>query len=276
MSKSVFPSLREIHESHSWKRDYEKFMPLSRYIYRPIGFLLTWMAVRVGITTETASWLSGITGIFGLVCITAKSMEIVWLGIGFMIFFNILDCVDGSIARVMKTENPYGKFLDSLLGHIVDFPFFIVISIMMYRHPFLSQGSQLFGEQSVSWLVIGGITAFFHILLEYMDEIFNHQIREVEFKSASLSNSSTSTQVGSTYNIQKIKTINWKYVLILIDRNIRVRETQYLLLIISILLGLFDIFLLFYCFYFFMHTVLSGFIHIRRAKRLRDIQGNEQ
>jgi len=270
MPESDLPSLREICESHSWKRDYEKFMPLSRYIYRPIGFLLTWLAVRIGITTEIASWLSGITGIFGLICITAKSMEIVWLGIGFLIFFNILDCVDGTIARVMKTENPYGKFLDSLLGHIVDFPFFIVVSIMLYRHPSISNWFPSFINEPSTGLVIGGVTSFFHILLEYMDEIFNSQIRYAESRTISLSNLSSSNQFEFSDSIQEAKATNWKHILILIDRNIRVRETHYLFLVLSILIKITVIYLLLYCLYFFLHVVFSGLVYVYRAKRLRD------
>ncbi len=117
------PTLQEIRKAHSWKREYERYLPLSRYIFRPMGFLLTWLAIRVEMTTEAVSWLSLMVGLTGCLFLMSGWEQAIPVGLGLLLFFNLLDCVDGSIARATKSENPYGKFLDSICGGIVDLAF---------------------------------------------------------------------------------------------------------------------------------------------------------
>jgi hypothetical protein len=38
----ALPTLNQIRKAHGWKRDYEKYLPISRFVFRPVGFLLTW------------------------------------------------------------------------------------------------------------------------------------------------------------------------------------------------------------------------------------------
>lgn len=247
-------------------------MPLSRYVYRPIAFLLTWFAVRIGITTECASWLSGIVGVSGIVCLMGKQMGFVWVGIGLLLGFNLLDCVDGSIARVMKTENPYGKFLDAVFGDIVDFVFFGAIGVLALRHPHLLYRSSPFDVGSPFWFLIGSLTAFFFILLRHIELLFDQQIWELEVNlrmAASSSEADRQDQLSSN-NTQSTKYRTWKDILRLLDRNLKVRETHYLFFIIAISLNAIDVFLLFFLVYYFIHTLITGGVYFYRAKRVRD------
>ena len=109
MAKSTYPTLQEIRFTHAWKREYERYLPLSRYVFRPLGFLLTWLAIRIGLTSEAVSWLSGFVGLIAYLCLMSSQQQSLPIGISLLLFFNLLDCVDGSIARTMKTENPYGR-----------------------------------------------------------------------------------------------------------------------------------------------------------------------
>src|SRR4030042_5450838 len=138
MLRKSYPALFQIYQSHSWKRDYERYMPLSRYVYRLAGFHVTWLAVRLGITTEIASYFSAVLGATGLLFLTSKNADVVIGGIILLHLFNLFDCVDGSIARVMKTENPYGKFLDSVIGDAVNFCFFFIVGVMIFQNSRLS------------------------------------------------------------------------------------------------------------------------------------------
>ncbi len=108
MTNSTSPTLQEIRETHAWKREYERYLRLSRFVFRPVGFLLTWLAVRIGLTSEAVSWLSGFVGLIAYLCLISNQEHLLLVGIGLLCFFNLLDCVDGSIARTMKTENSYG------------------------------------------------------------------------------------------------------------------------------------------------------------------------
>jgi glycosyltransferase involved in cell wall biosynthesis len=273
MTKSQLPSLKQIRGSHAWKREYEKFLPLSRYFYRPIGFLLTWIGIRLGLTTEVVSWLSGILGIGGLLFLMGKSLYSVWLGIGLLVFFNLLDCVDGSIARVMKTENPYGKFLDSVLGDIINFAFFAAVGILAYRHPLLV--SLNFGSEDGTplYLAIGGMTSFFYILLSHVEQLFIYQIKNlnIDYQGNTASHVTRPSEsvpgFGPNFSESTSKTI-----LRLMDRNFRVRETHYLLLFFALLLKRVDFFLLLFFTYYLLHIILTSLVYFYRAKMMRDCE----
>jgi phosphatidylglycerophosphate synthase len=276
MTSCIYPSLNQIREAHSWKRDYEKFLPLSRYIYRPLGFLLTWFAIRIGMTTEAVSWLSGIVGMVGLLCLMGNTLKVVWIGVALLIFFNLLDCVDGSIARVMKTENPYGKFLDSLLGNMVDFPFFAAVGVLTYKHPYLLKSPSPFDKGSLFWLIVASFCAYFYILLLYIEQLFYTQIAKLE---NGLLHNTTSYNAGvpdipSPVFSHNINDPSWKLTLRLIDRNLRVRETHYLLLIIFIFCRAIDIFLIIFVIYYMFHTIMSSIYYIFRVKKLKILYRN--
>jgi hypothetical protein len=87
-AKSNFPTLEDIRGAHSWKRDYERYLPLSRYFFRPIGFVLTWAAIRIKLTSETVSWLSGLLGLLAYLCLIGSQRELLPLGIAMLLTFN--------------------------------------------------------------------------------------------------------------------------------------------------------------------------------------------
>lgn len=64
MATNIYPTLRDIHSTHAWKREYERYLPLSRYVFRPLLFLSPWLAIRLGLTSETVSWPCCFDGVF--------------------------------------------------------------------------------------------------------------------------------------------------------------------------------------------------------------------
>jgi phosphatidylglycerophosphate synthase len=272
MTPFRLPTLNQIREAHSWKRDYERYLPLSRYIYRPLGFILTWIAIRIGITTEAASWLSLIVGLAGLFCLTTNKLYQVWVGIVFLIFFNLLDCVDGSIARVTKTENPYGKYLDKVVGSVVDFAFFPAVGILTYKHPHLVHWQSPLHKIPLFYLIIAAVCTYFYILLLYVENLFElvrSTPRSIEYHNNDYQY--PSAQIHPSSPIQPQKEPYWKYALRLIDRNFRVRETHYLFLIIALPFHVLDLYLTTFATYYLIHTIFSAAIFFSSAKKMRDI-----
>jgi hypothetical protein len=271
-SKSL-PTLNDIRVAHGSKREYERYLPLSRFIFRPLGFLLTWVAIRIGLTTEAVAWVSGIVGISGCICLISGHESLPPVGIGLLLFFNLLDCVDGSIARVMKTENPYGRFLDSICGGIIDLEFWGIIGIMAFRHPQQLYFPNPFGLGSLLWLTIGGLTCFFCIWLGYTERTFDELLRPYWEK---IQQANRKRQVTGTV-LEKAKpgtnapqTSDWRMIIRTINTNMRVRETNYLLLILAFCLNMVDFLLfLYFCYYLFYSLILLG-IYCFRGVRTRD------
>ncbi len=98
----------------SAKNDYFAF-----YIGRPISYLLTIPFLYIGISPNVISLISIIPLIIGFVLIyvaTNKAMLI----LGWFLFFlwNLLDGVDGNVARYKKLFSPLGSVYDAMSGYV--------------------------------------------------------------------------------------------------------------------------------------------------------------
>jgi len=270
MATNVFPTLKEIRETHAWKREYERYLPLSRFVFRPTGFPLTWLAIRIGLASEVVSWLSGLVGLIAYLCLMSSHEQLLPIGIGLLCFFNLLDCVDGSIARTMKTENPYGKFLDSIMGWI-DMGFWALIGITAYRNPGLLYCSDPLGYGSVFWLVVGGLVSYFFILTGFLEGTFDQCIRR-EWNSINKKGNTIVNNNDTDKNVEQVftrKTPPFSIVRV-ICHNLRVRETHYFLLILAYLGKVIDLLLIAFLFYYIMHVILLLITYCKRGRQLCD------
>ena len=266
MTSSKYPTLREIIDKQALRREYIRYLPLARYVLHPIGYLITWLAIRIGLTTEAAAWLSGVVGLIGVLCLMSSQDCLLPVGIGLLIFFNILDCVDGSIARTMNTQNPYGRFLDSLMAWI-DMGFWALIGVMAYRHPQLLCWPNPLGKGVIFWLVIGGLTCYFSILIGYVEGIFDASLRKDwdklvnKQKTDALKNEVTKDGNASPSFMRNI--------IRRINHNLRVRETHYFLLVFAYWGNLIDMLLIFFLFFYLFHTIFLTIVYSYRGKQIR-------
>lgn len=266
------PTLNDIRMAHGWKRDYERYLPLSRFVFRPVGFLLTWVAIRIGLTTEAVAWLSGAVGIAGCVCLVTGHESLLPVGISLLLFFNLLDCVDGSIARTMKTENPYGRFLDSMCGGIIDLAFWGIMGIMAFRHPQYLCWPNPFGLGPIFWLTAGLLTCFLFIWLGYIERIFDQSLRPFWDK---LQKVKAGEQIATPdlVNVNCIancsQTVDWRMIIRIINTNLRVRETHYLLLVLVFYSRTLDLLLAFFFTYYFLQNIVLIIIYSRRGKMIK-------
>ncbi len=268
MTANIYPTLREIRDTHAWKREYERYLPLSRFVFRPMGFLLTWLAIRIGLTSETVSWLSGIIGVIAYLCMVSSREHLLLIGIALLCFFNLLDCVDGSIARSMKTENPYGRFLDSIM-YWIDMGFWALVGIMAYQHSNLLYCIDPLGYGPVFWLAVGGLTSYFFILLGFIEGTFDQCIRN-EWDGIRGKSDTNLENKQKTENVEQAfrrETPPFSIVRV-IYHNMKVRETHYFLLILAYWSKIVDLLLIGYLFYYFTHTILLIIIYSVRGRQL--------
>jgi hypothetical protein len=263
------PTLKEIRDAEAWKREYNRYLPIGRFVFRPLGYLLTWLAVRVGITSEAVSWLSGFVGLLGCLCLISGQKQLLALGIALLLFFNLLDTVDGSIARTMKTENSYGRFLDSLMAWI-DMGFWALIGIMVYLHPDFLYFSNPNGYGPIFWLAVGGLTCYFSNLLVYVEMIFDQSVR-VEWDSIRADCKTDSKSIPKDEEVKQDysrETPPFSVVRI-ICHNLRVRETHYFLLVIAYWGKVIDLLLGLFLLYYFLNTIFLIIIYSKRGRQLR-------
>jgi len=273
MAKSTYPTLQEIRSTHAWKREYERYLPLSRYVFRPLGFLLTWLAIRIGLTSESVSWLSGFVGLIGYLCLIINREKLLPVGIGLLLFFNLLDCVDGSISRTMKTENPYGQFLDSIMGW-VDMGFWALIGIMAFQNPEFLFCPNPMGYSPVFWLAVGGLACYCHNLIGLLEGSFEQYLRDKwdNIRSDSKTDSEILPKDGEAarYSRNEVQFSIVANIVRRINHNLRIRETHYLLLILAYLSKAIDLLLITFLFYYIIHVILLLVIYCKRGRHLCD------
>lgn len=262
------PSISEIRDSHAWKREYERYLPISRFLFRPLGFWVTWIAIRANLTSEAVSWLSGVVGLAGCLLLVIGQAHYLPAGIGLLFLFNLLDCVDGSIARTMKTENPYGRFLDSICGSVVDLVFWGVIGLMAFHHRALILWPDGFGHGNLFWMFLGLTTSYLFIYLGYIERTFDELLRpyweRIEAHDGTVDVDSDAASRSATNSRQSI--MLW---LRIINNNLRVRETHYVLLLCAFYLHTVDLLLFFYFWYYLAVDIALVVTYSRRGRRIK-------
>lgn len=261
------PTLREIREAHGLKKEYERYLPLSRYAFRPVGFWLTWVAVRAGWTSEGVSWLSGLVGLAGCALLVSGSQQLLLAGIGLLFLFNLLDCVDGSLARTLKTQNPYGRFLDSVCGGIIDLAFWGIVGIMTFQQPQLLYWPQPFGYGSIFWLAVGGLTCFASIWMGYLEMCFDELLRPA-WDRIKNTEAAMSSSVSAVDNHSSVKLLNRRSAAVwtrAVMTNLRVRETHYALLLVAYMTATVDLLLAAYLTYYATYNVSLLVVYAKRG-----------
>ena len=259
-----FPTLQDIRAAQGLKKAYDRYLLLGPHLFRPVGYVVAWFVARAGISSEGISWLSGLVGLGGCVLLVSGAEGAIPAGLGLLLFFNVLDCVDGSIARVLKTENPYGRFLDSICGGVIDLVFWAIVGIMAFRHPQLLHWPDLFGYGSMFWLAIGGTVCFLYLLLGLLESRFDELLMPFLRGEESVAERSETQQAGSQRENQK----PWPLRLI-VATNLRVRETHYVLLLAAWWVGAVDLLLLLYLAYYFLHDVFILAVYVKRGRKIR-------
>jgi hypothetical protein len=235
MNNVKWPTLAEIKESHAPKREYERYLLASRFIFRPLSFPATWLLVRLGVSGEAASWLSGLSALIGFSCLLLPGAPLLWPGIFFLLLFNFFDCLDGGIARIMSARNPYGRFLDSIMWW-ADMVFWTVIGVLIWRVPGLRLTGDSLGISPGTWLAAGALCAFLNDYAAYVENVFDQALRGEWEKIAAAE--------GALPSATPLQGKPWPEVFVrAFVHNMRVRETHYLLLALACLAGSADVLL---------------------------------
>lgn len=89
----------------------------------------TWLFLRLGISPNAVTVLSGIMSIIGGLLLSSKSILIVIIGIFFLHLYYLLDYSDGEVARYNNKVSITGHFLDWYMLFVRDAAMFIGLAI---------------------------------------------------------------------------------------------------------------------------------------------------
>ncbi len=97
--------------------------------YMKSAIYLSWLFIKLGLSANNVTVLSGLVCIFGGIMLAMRSPWLTLLGISCFVLFHILDCSDGQVGRYRKQSSLYGHFLDGYMHFVFDAAFFSGIGI---------------------------------------------------------------------------------------------------------------------------------------------------
>lgn len=80
-------TVEQIIKAHLWKRHYERYFPVSRFLFRPAGFIANWLSIRRGLTSEMVSWMSAVVGLIGCAFLINGNVYFMHSAVGFLLIF---------------------------------------------------------------------------------------------------------------------------------------------------------------------------------------------
>jgi phosphatidylglycerophosphate synthase len=105
---------------------------IDRIFYRPIGYRIALLLKPTSITPNSVTIFSIFVGIGAcLLFYPDNNLLINLAGFALLVFANILDCVDGQLARIKGASSKIGRILDGLTGDIWFLTFYTVMALRM-------------------------------------------------------------------------------------------------------------------------------------------------
>jgi hypothetical protein len=112
----------------SW--DTENF--LDRIFYRPIGFRIALLLKSTPVTPNLVTIISIFVGIGGCLLFYPDDYLLInMVGFALLVCANILDCVDGQLARITGIKSEIGRILDGFGGDLWFLTFYIIMVIRL-------------------------------------------------------------------------------------------------------------------------------------------------
>lgn len=166
------------------------------YIGRPISYLLTVPFLKTNIKPNMISFISFFPSIIGFLLIGFGKNIVVKI-IGWLMFFlwNLLDGVDGNLARYKREFTKTGSLWDATSGYIAMFLTFIAMGTGCYYGSFT-----ILNIDQAIMIVLGGLSG---VLI-----IFPRLIMHKRITSIGEDKNSNNMKDKSSYNLLKIITLN--------------------------------------------------------------------
>lgn len=254
-------SLKQIRSTYLQKKNWEKQFPINYFFIRPLSFYLTFLILRVTQNPAKVAIFGFALGLAGCLLLAGSSMWSIWPGLIFVLLYSISDAVDGNVARTTQNVTLFGKYLDGLLGNIIDGSYFFSLGIGLYvlgtglQDPILSVSFQ--DHARATPLFLGAfilICKLWAILFQARHETYrirkegSHPLRESEVKKI----------IGKS-------TISdhWYYLLFV---NLDSLNNQLLLLAFFSAVGLSIWFLVVFACFFFVKAIVYFVVFFKKTK----------
>ena len=196
-------------------------------------------------------------------CVSFLGLEIwgPWIGYGFVFAFSLLDAVDGNIARTTGNVTYYGKFLDGLLGEVIEASYCFCIGIGLSAKCVISQNE---GIESFSYIgfsmpiICGAVILGGRLVSSFVDLKYEYHLSEREKGT-----NKAIQRINSPIQTSIYKDL-WYYQAFV---NLNLLNNQLIILAIVLSLNITAYFLYILSIYYVLRAVTYFVFYLRRAKR---------
>lgn len=116
------------------KSSYQSNNLWSYLVVRRLSYYPTWLFLRLGASANQVTAISAISGLIGCGLLASGIYGAMIVGALLINLYDLLDHVDGNIARYNKSTSNYGKFIDSLTGACMTVLIFISAGVGVFNH----------------------------------------------------------------------------------------------------------------------------------------------
>jgi phosphatidylglycerophosphate synthase len=124
---------------------------------RPLSFLLTYVLINLGFSANAVSIISIFEAILACTCLIIGG-KFTLVGMILFLFWDVLDCTDGNIARVKGSSSLVGEYMDAISGYTAPAFIYLAVGVSAYKT------TALFGEYAYYLIVMGAISSISDIL----------------------------------------------------------------------------------------------------------------
>lgn len=195
---------------------------IDRIFYRPIGYKIAKALKNTGITPNTVTIISIVFGVSaGIFWWFPYDFVLAALGVLALVTANILDCVDGQLARMTNIKSEIGRTLDGIAGDL----WFLSIYIA-----FIHRLNMEFDFPFEPWLfiVIAFISATMHWNQASITDYYKtlHLLFISKEKGAEFENSSSIKKRYKSMKPSINKLITWGYIQYTVNQERQTPELQ--------------------------------------------------
>lgn len=236
-------SFKEILASYT-KKKRNRSSIWARVFSRPLSFPITWVFINLGLTANTVSIFSMLEALVACGFIMAGGIY-TYIGVVLFVFWHVLDCVDGNIARVKKTSSYAGAFLDAASGYIAPAFVFLAVGTAAYH-------TTTFTKLDFWFIVMGGVSSASDVLARMIYQRY----LVTEFRVG---------LVGENGDIDQVRSSGIAHVADLIMKNMSYSCLYMPLLILASVYNKFDILTSLYFVYTMVVLFASFVMFIKKA-----------
>lgn len=228
-----------------WKKKKDSF--LAKIIYRPVSFYGASVAANLGISANAISYFSALIAVLSCILFLFEGALLHIIGALLMIIWNILDCVDGNLARCVRKQ-PFGEFADSLSSYMLVGFMSTFMGLAVYF-----EGGLLFGKENPWIIFIGAIASSSDTMMRLIYQKYKSIERKLSDKGI--------LTLEVDFRDHKSNSNNF---ISIIDSEFGIGIIPVFIIIASIF-GALDLVVLYCLCYYGLSFILSTFIYIKKS-----------